>query len=133
MIDPFAAPLAYPRQNAESFRTAFGARASCDWKLGPVQIIPEVRLAWQHEYGNTDYSLVSSFASGAGNSFTLAVRRSGRDGMLIGRALPFTGMIASAHAYYDHERFRTNYLSNNVSAGFLTDVLASGRVHSKER
>ena len=62
------APLAYPSQNAESFRTAFGARASYDWKIGPAHIVPELRLAWQHEFGDTDYSLVSSFASGAGNS-----------------------------------------------------------------
>ena len=30
------APLAYPSQNADSYRTAFGMRASYDWKIGPV-------------------------------------------------------------------------------------------------
>ena len=113
------APLAYPSQNAESFRTAFGARASYDWKIGPAHIIPELRLAWQHEFGDTDYSLVSSFASGAGNSFTVSGPEIGRDSMLIGAgfAIHWNDRI-STYAYYDGELFRTNFLSNNISAGF---------------
>jgi outer membrane autotransporter protein len=113
------APLAYPSQNAESFRTAFGARASYDWKIGPAHVIPELRLAWQHEFGDTDYSLVSSFASGAGNSFTVSGPEIGRDSMLIGAgfAIHWNDRI-STYAYYDGELFRTNYLSNNISAGF---------------
>jgi outer membrane autotransporter protein len=112
------APLAYPSQNAESFRTAFGMKASYDWKIGPIHLIPEVRLAWQHEFGDTDYSLVSSFASGAGNSFTVNGAEIGRDSMLLGAgfAIHWNDRI-STYAYYDGELFRTNYLSNNVSAG----------------
>jgi outer membrane autotransporter protein len=113
------APLAFPSQNAESFRTAFGMKASYDWKIGPIHLIPEVRLAWQHEFGDTDYSLVSSFASGAGNSFTVNGPEIGRDSLLLsaGFAIRWNDRI-STHAYYDGELFRTNYLSNNVSAGF---------------
>ena len=113
------APLAFPSQNAESFRTAFGMKASYDWKLGPIHLIPEVRLAWQHEFGDTDYSLVSSFASGAGNSFTVNGPEIGRDSLLLsaGFAIRWNDRI-STYAYYDGELFRTNYLSNNVSAGF---------------
>jgi outer membrane autotransporter protein len=112
------APLAYPSQNAESFRTAFGMKASYDWKIGPIHLIPEVRLAWQHEFGDTDYSLVSSFASGAGNSFIVNGPEIGRDSMLLGAgfAIHWNDRI-STYAYYDGEVFRTNYLSNNVSAG----------------
>jgi uncharacterized protein YhjY with autotransporter beta-barrel domain len=113
------APLAYPTQEANSFRTAFGMRASYDWKIGPVRLIPELRLAWQHEFGDTDYALVSSFASGAGNSFTVHGPAIGRDSMLLGAgfAIHWNDRF-SGYAYYDGELFRTNYLSNNVSAGF---------------
>ena len=113
------APLAYPSQNAESFRTAFGMRASYDWKIGPTRLLPEVRLAWQHEFGETDYALVSSFASGAGNSFTVNGPAIGRDSMLLGAGfvIHWNDRI-STYVYYDGELFRTNYLSNNVSAGF---------------
>ncbi len=112
------APLAFPDQHAESFRTAFGMKASYDWNIGPIHLIPEVRLAWQHEFGDTDYSLVSSFASGAGNSFTVNGPEIGRDSLLLsaGFAIRWNDRI-STYAYYDGELFRTNYLSNNVSAG----------------
>jgi autotransporter-associated beta strand protein len=112
------APLAYPSQNADSYRTAFGMRASYDWKIGPVHFIPEVRAAWQHEFGDTDYSLVSSFASGAGNSFTVVGPEIGRDSLLLsaGFAIQWSDRI-STYAYYDGELFRINYLSNNVSVG----------------
>ena len=113
------APLAFPDQHAESFRTAFGMKASYDWKIGPIHLIPEVRLAWQHEFGDTDYSLVSSFANRAGNTFTVNGAEIGRDSMLLGAgfAIHWNDRI-STYAYYDGELFRTNYLSNNVSAGF---------------
>ena len=113
------APLAYPSQHADSYRTAFGMRASYDWKIGPVHFIPEVRAAWQHEFGDTDYSLVSSFANGAGNSFTVVGPEIGRDSMLLsaGFAIQWSDRI-STYAYYDGELFRNNYLSNNISAGF---------------
>ena len=112
-------PLAYPSQNAESFRTAFGMRALYDWKIGPIRLVPELRLAWQHEFGETDYALVSSFANGAGNSFTVHGPAIGRDSLLLGAgfAIQWTDRF-STYAYYDGELFRTNYLSNNVSAGF---------------
>ena len=62
-------------------------RASYDWKIGPIRLVPELRLAWQHEFGDTDYALVSSFASGAGNSFTVHGPEIGRDSMLTRRGL----------------------------------------------
>ena len=67
--DGSLAPLQYPDQHAYSARTAFGMRASYDWKLGPVRLMPEVRAAWQHEYGVTAYPILAGFASGAGDSF----------------------------------------------------------------
>jgi outer membrane autotransporter protein len=113
------APLSYPAQNAQSYRTALGTKTSYDWKIGPVHLVPELRLAWQHEFGTTDYSLVSSFASGAGNSFTVNGPEIGRDSMLVGAgfAVHWNERL-STYAYYDGELFRTNYLSNNISAGF---------------
>ena len=93
-------------------------KASYDWKVGPIRLIPQVRTAWQHEYGATDYSIVASFASGAGNSFTVNGPEIGRDSLLVsaGFAIQWNERITT-YAYYDGEFFRTNYLSNNVSAG----------------
>jgi outer membrane autotransporter protein len=112
------APLKFPSQNSESERTAFGMKASYDWKVGRVIIKPEISLAWQHEYGDQAYSIVSSFANGAGNSFTVNSPKVGRDSLLIGAgAAVLLSERISIYAYYDGELGRTNYQSNNVSAG----------------
>ena len=55
------APLSFSDQNAESSRTALGAKASYDWHVGHVVVKPEIRAAWQHEFGDTDYSIVIAF------------------------------------------------------------------------
>jgi len=112
------APLDIHSQNAESERTAFGMKASYDWKVGRVVIVPQISLAWQHEYGSQAYSIVSNFANGAGNSFTVNSPKVGRDSLLIGAgAAVLLSERISIYAYYDGELGRTNYQSNNVSAG----------------
>jgi autotransporter-associated beta strand protein len=112
------APLSFSNQNANSSRTALGAKASYDWHVGHVVVKPELRAAWQHEFGDRDYSIVSRFANGAGNSFTVNGPEIGRDSLLIGAgaAVMFNDRV-SVYAYYDGELARTNYSSNNVSAG----------------
>jgi outer membrane autotransporter protein len=112
------APLKFPSQNAESERTAFGMKAYYDWKVGSVIIRPEIDLAWQHEYGDQSYAIISSLASGAGNSFTVNSPNIGRDSLLIGAgAALLLNDRFSVYAYYDGELGRTNYQSNNVSVG----------------
>jgi autotransporter-associated beta strand protein len=112
------APLKFPRQNTESERTAVGAKASYEWKVGNITAIPEIRAAWQHEFGTSAYSVVANLASGAGNSFTVNGPPIGRDSLLIGAgATIILNERVSAHLYYDGEFARTNYLSNNVSGG----------------
>jgi outer membrane autotransporter protein len=112
------APLTFSDQNANSSRTALGAKASYDWHVGHVVVKPELRAAWQHEFGDTDYSIVSRFASGAGSTFTVNGPAIGRDSLLIGAgAAVLLNDRVSVYAYYDGELARTNYSSNNVSAG----------------
>ena len=111
-------PLTFNDQNAESNRTALGAKISYDWHVGHILVRPELRAAWQHEFGDTENSIVASFANGAGNSFTVNGPAIGRDSLLIGAgaAVIFNDRV-SVYAYYDGELARTNYSSNNVSAG----------------
>jgi outer membrane autotransporter protein len=112
------APMKFPRQNTESERTAVGAKASYEWKVGQITALPQVNVAWQHEFGTTEYSLVASLASGAGNSFTVFGPPIGRDSVLVGAGATFIlNDRVSTYIYYDGEFARTNYLSNNVSGG----------------
>lgn len=93
-------------------------RASYDWKVGRVVIVPQLSLAWQYEFGDQAYSIVASFASGAGNNFTVNGPAIGRDSMLIvaGAAVLLSERI-SIYACYDGKLLRTNYQSDNVSTG----------------
>jgi outer membrane autotransporter protein len=112
------APLKINDQHVDSIRTAFGGKASYDWKVGHVLVRPELRAAWQHEYGNSAYSIAASFANGAGTTFTVSSPRIGRDSLLLGAgaAVLWSDRI-STYIYYDGELGRTNYDSHNVSAG----------------
>jgi outer membrane autotransporter protein len=78
-----------------------------------------VRAAWQHEYGNTTYSLTSNFATLGGNAFTAYGPTVGRDSLLVGAGFTIQWSPRfSTYAFYDGELLRTNYRSHNISAGF---------------
>jgi outer membrane autotransporter protein len=112
------APLKFADQSVDSIRTALGIKASYDLKIGGVLIRPEIRASWQHEYDDTAYSIVASFANGAGNSFSVVGPKIGRDSLLIGAgvAVLWNDRI-STYIYYDGELARTNYDSQGVTAG----------------
>ena len=113
------APLSFGAQGQESIRSSFGFKASYDLKFGGIAIKPEVSAAWQHEYGDTTYALDSSFASGAGNVFSVTGPRFGRDSALIGAGFSIQwNERFSTYVYYDGELGRTNYNSQSVSGGF---------------
>jgi uncharacterized protein with beta-barrel porin domain len=112
------APLKFPNQNSESERTAFGAKATYDWQVGHMHLLPQFSVAWQHEYGDTAYSIVANLASGAGNSFTVVGPETGRDSLLIGAGVSvLLNDRVTTYIYYDGEFARTNYLGNAVTAG----------------
>jgi outer membrane autotransporter protein len=112
------APLRFGDQSVDSIRTALGVKVSYDWKIGSMLIRPEIRASWQHEYGDSTYSIVAGFANGAGNNFTVDGPTIGRDSLLIGAgvAVLWNDRI-STYVYYDGELARTNYDSQSVSAG----------------
>jgi len=113
------APLRFGDQSVDSIRSALGIKASYDWKIGGVLVRPELRASWQHEYGDSTYSIVASFANGAGTNFTVNGPNIGRDSLLIGAgvAILWNDHI-STYFYYDGELARTNYDSQSVTAGF---------------
>ena len=112
------APLSYPDQSVDSIRTSFGMKASYNWKIGSVIIKPEFSAAWQHEYADSAYPIIASFANGAGNSFSVTGPRIGRNSLLLGAGVSvLLSDRVSTYVYYDGELGRTNYQSNAVSGG----------------
>ncbi len=113
------APLHFNSQGQDSLRTSFGAKASYDWKIGTVLIKPELRAAWQHEYGIASYALDSSFASGAGDVFQVNGPKIGRDSFLLGAGFSIQlNPRTATYVYYDGELGRERFNSQNVSGGF---------------
>ena len=113
------APLTVATKNADSARSAIGFRATFDAKVRSITLRPEVRAAWQHEFGDTSYSLTSNFATLGGSAFTVAGPETGRDSLLVGAGFSILcNERCSIYAFYDGELLRSNYSSHNVSAGF---------------
>jgi outer membrane autotransporter protein len=111
------APLQIGSQAQESIRTAFGMKCSYDWKVGSLLIKPELRAAWQHEYGDATYSIDSSFAQG-GTNFTVWGPRIGRDSFLLGAGFAIQlNERCSTFFYYDGELGRERYDSHAVTGG----------------
>jgi len=112
------APLNIHAGHGESLRTAFGLKASYDWKVGGIVIRPELRAAWQHEYGDAVYALDSGFANGAGGTFTVHGSQLGRDSALLGAGFAVQlNDRTSIYSYYDGELGRKNYQATNVTVG----------------
>ncbi len=116
------APLNFPSQHQESLRSTFGAKVSYDWKIGHLMVRPELRAAWQHEYGDATLAIDSAFANGAGPGFLVHGPATGRDSLLLsaGFAVQLSERV-STYVYYDGELARTNYQASSISGGFRFD------------
>jgi len=112
------APMAVGSQHTESIIGALGMKASYDWKVGTTIIRPELRLEWEHEYGDTTTGIDAQLASGAGRAFALNTPGIGRDDLHVGAgcAVVFSELI-TAYVYYDGQFFRTNYDASTVTGG----------------
>ena len=113
------APMAIGSQHTESIVTGLGVKASYDWKVGRAIIRPELRLEWEHEYGDTATGIDAQLAGGASNAFRFTSPGVGRDDLHLGAgvAVVFSDRV-TAYAYYDGQFFRTNYDDSVVTAGF---------------
>jgi outer membrane autotransporter protein len=113
------APLSVDSQHSTSLVSGFGMKASYDWKIDGITIRPELRLEWEHEYGDVATSVTSQLASGAGDPFTVTGPEIGRDSLHLGAgfAVVFSDRV-STYLYYDGQFFRTNYDASTVTGGF---------------
>jgi uncharacterized protein YhjY with autotransporter beta-barrel domain len=108
-------------QHPTSILTAFGMKASYDWKVGGVLIKPELRVAWQHEYAETTYSIISSFVPQPGVTPTtlqpVTGPAIGHDRLRMGAgATVLWNERISTYLFYTGE-FADNYQFNGVFGG----------------
>ena len=115
-------PLSYPDQSQESLRSNLGARIAYTTMVNGMKFMPQVRVAWQHEYLDSTQSMDSQFASGFGPMFTTSGPSIDRDRAIVsaGLSVQITPTLA-AYAFYDGQLGTSSFSSNSVSAGLKFD------------
>jgi outer membrane autotransporter protein len=111
-------PLHINSSSGESILTNVGARATYDWHIGSMVLVPEVRATWQHEYSDTFDEISATMLLGS-PAFSVTSSPIGRDSLVLNAG--FTLRITpdwSAYAFYDGELARANYQANNLLVGF---------------
>ncbi|MHB1083018.1 MAG: autotransporter domain-containing protein [Prosthecobacter sp.] len=111
-------PLAFGSQNQNSLRSRIGLRAAYTTTLGETRITPYLGLHWQHEFLDNELAMVSRFANGAGNPFTVHGPKIGRDSAIASAGINVGWSRYSIYLAYQAELFRTNYDSHTMIAGF---------------
>lgn len=111
-------PLAFPSQNQSSLRSRIGLQAGYTTHVGETRITPYLGLHWQHEFLDNELAMVSRFANGAGNPFTVHGPRIGRDSAVATAGINVGWSRYSVYAAYQAEMFRTNYDSHTMIVGF---------------
>jgi autotransporter-associated beta strand protein/YVTN family beta-propeller protein len=116
------APLRIDSNSEDSLRTNLGLSASYHWKFGHLQIIPNVRASWQHEFSYRALPIDAQFASGAGSIFTVHGPELGADSALIeaGLNVQWTPAIGTYFGY-DGQLGRSNYDSHAVICSVYLD------------
>ena len=112
------APLNIQGNDSDSLRTRVGARAAVKFHIGQIQIRPEVRVSWEHEYFDQTRPTDARFASGVGSIFRVEGPEHGRDSLLVnGTITLLTGERVSVFVGYDGTLARDGYASHTVSGG----------------
>lgn len=112
------APLNVATQHQDSLRSTLGMKSAYEWNLGHVLVRPELLVAWQHEYGDRNFSIDSTLASGAGTIFTVQDSGLGRDSLLLSGGVSVlweSGTVV--YLRYDGDLLRKEYDAYNVSGG----------------
>jgi outer membrane autotransporter protein len=114
------APLQVQDNSSQSLLTQLGGHVAYDWKVNRrVLVQPQLALAWQHEFLDTDRAIDSRLASGAGNVFTVHSPVIGRDSLSLDAGVGVRWSRAvSTFVNINSDLLRQNYASYSISGGF---------------
>jgi outer membrane autotransporter protein len=127
MLDGFTetgslAPLDFPSQHQDSFRTEIGGKIAYNADFNGMRIIPQVRLAWQHEFIDSKQAMESSFVGGTGSTFIVHGPDMDRDRAVLSAGLTVQIMpTVSVYGFYDGHVGSSDYKSNQVTVGVKID------------
>jgi outer membrane autotransporter protein len=109
-------PLNIHSDSEESWRTDLGVRASYDWHVGNIIVIPRLWAAWEHEYKYSSLPITVSSVEFPGESVTVFGPHEGHDSAIInaGVGTQWTPRI-STYVGYQGQLGRDNYDANGVT------------------
>jgi len=114
-----AAPLSISAQTQNEMYTQLGAHISY-YKLTDKawEIIPNLSLAWRHDYQKGGTAIEAAFANGAGGPFTVYGPTLGTDSAVVGAgvSIQWTDNV-STYMNYTTDLGRTGYMMQNLSIG----------------
>jgi outer membrane autotransporter protein len=103
--------------DTDSFVTTLGFRVGTSMMMGSAKVTPEFRLAWGHEFGDTDRDVSATFASLGGPSFTVNGVEPDEDSALVGVGVN-ANMSNNMTLFLDYDgEFRSDFNSHTVSGG----------------
>ena len=113
-------PLHYPDQNETAYRTNLGLRIAHEQVMKPgegLTVVPEMRVAWRHEFGDNSYAIQSNFI-GCDDVFTVHGPWIGSDSAVVDLGLTaYCTQQLSASIFYQGQFGRDNYNNNAISGG----------------
>jgi outer membrane autotransporter protein len=81
------APLHIENNDNNSLHSVAGGRVAYDFPVHATVIRPELQLGWGHEFLDTDHTIDSQFATGAGSIFSVHSPTVGRDYLAVGASV----------------------------------------------
>ncbi len=113
-------PLHFPDQNESAYRTNLGFRIAHEQVMKPgegLTVVPEVRAAWRHDFGDNSYGITSNFI-GCDDQFTVHGPWIGSDSAVVDIGLTaYCTQQLSAYVFYQGQFGRDNYNNNAISGG----------------
>ncbi len=113
-------PLHFPDQNETAYRSNLGLRVAHEQVMKPgegLTVVPELRVAWRHEFGDNSYAIQSNFI-GCDDVFTVHGPWIGSDSAVVDLGLTaYCTQQLSASIFYQGQFGRDNYNNNAISGG----------------
>jgi len=112
-------PLNIHGDSQDSLRTDVGGQAYYRWRVGSIPVIPNLRLAWEHEYFYSNLPITASAPALNGATATFNGPNEGHDSLIINAniAVQWTPRIWTTIGY-DGQVARDHYNSNAVTGTF---------------
>jgi outer membrane protein OmpA-like peptidoglycan-associated protein len=101
----------------DSLQTSLGIRASTRFQVGNGWLMPELRVAWQHEFLDQAQQITNAFAINPGSTFNIRGAVLSRESGVIGAGLTYT-VSPSAKLFVDYDyKANSDFTAHMVSAG----------------